>query len=119
MSKFVTITTRIRDRDCLREALGDVKAQVVDKQQVRGWRGTRRADLVAVTGQGEVGFRVGAEGCYEIVGDDMSIPPSFAENVTQHYARRKVLKEATKAGFGLVEDKVQTDGSMRLVVRKW
>lgn len=119
MSKFVTIATRIKDRNCLREAIGDVKAQVVDKQHVQGWRGTRRADLVAVTTQGEVGFRMGAGGCYEIVGDDMSIPQGFAEKVTQHYARRKVLKEATKAGFGLVEDKVQADGSMRLVVRKW
>ena len=119
MSKFVTITTRVKDMECLRGALEDMQIQVADKDSVRGYRGKRRVDFAATTPKGEVGFRKTEDGTFEVVGDDMHVPAGFVDNVTQHYARRKVMKEATRAGFSVVEDKVQRDNSLRLVVRKW
>ena len=119
MSKFVTIATRIKDVDCLREALRDMEAEVVDRSTVRGWRGQRRVDLAVVTAKGEMGFCQRPDGTFELVGDDMYVPDRFVEALTQRYARHKVLKEAAKAGFRVVEDKVQQDKSIRLVVRKW
>jgi len=119
MSKFVTISTQIRDVQCLREALGDAGAEVVTGKEVRGYAGRKPVEFAAVTTAGQVGFRKTLEGPYEVVADNMSIPQDFVRDLTQRYARRKVLKEATRAGFNVVEDKVQEDRSLRLVVRKW
>jgi len=119
MSKFVTISTQIRDVQCLREALGDAGTQVVTDKEVRGYAGRKPVEFAAVTSGGQVGFRKTQEGAYEVVGDDMNIPRGFVNDLTQRYARRKVIKEAARAGFNVVEDKVQQDRSLRLVVRKW
>ncbi len=119
MSKFVTIATRIKDMDCLRLALEDMKCQVADRGSVRGWQGQRSVDVAVTTAKGEVGFRKRKDGTFELVGDDMHVPKNFVREVTQHYARRKIMKQAAAAGFRVVEDKVQADKSIRLVVRKW
>ncbi len=120
MSKFVSIRTSIKDVQCLREALDEMQLRVLDQDSVRGWMGRRKVEFaVRAAGYGEVGFRRNKEGAYEVVGDEMAIPQDFVRSVTQHYAKRKVLKEARKAGFNLVEQEVQQDQAIRLVVRKW
>ena len=119
MSKFVTISTQIRDVQCLREALSDAGTEVATDEEVRGYAGRKPVEFSAVTSVGQVGFRKTQDGSYEVVADNMSIPQDFVRDLTQRYARRKVIKEATRAGFNVVEDKVQQDRSLRLVVRKW
>ena len=119
MSKFVRIATQIKDKGCLQDALKDVNATVTHQRSVRGWGGRRDVDLAVVTSKGEVGFAKTNDGSYELVGDDMYIPQGFVDKLTQRYARHKVLKQASQAGFTVTEEKVQRDNSIRLVVRKW
>ena len=119
MSRFVKIATQIKDIGCLRSALADVDARVVEGTSVQGYRGRRKVELAAVTSRGEVGFQKRQDGFYEVVADDMSVPHGFVDRLTQRYARHKVVKEATNAGFNVTEENVQKDNSIRLVVRKW
>ncbi|HWP34602.1 MAG TPA: DUF1257 domain-containing protein [Thermodesulfobacteriota bacterium] len=128
MSHFTTVKTKITDQEALVAALEDLGYRTVRGETViRGWRqATERVDVAARLGAFDIGFRRGADGTYDAVADWWGVrtyegvsQSEFMRRVTQRYAYHKVLSEARRRGYALVEEEVQPDQSIRLVVRKW
>ncbi len=128
MSHFTTVKTKITDLDALRAALADLGYAVVeDEARIRGWRNTSQsADIAARLGAFDIGFRRGADGTYDAVADWWGVKTyegvsqgDFMRRVTQRYAYRKVVGEAGRQGYTVVEEQNEADQSIRLVVRRW
>jgi len=126
MSHFSQIKTQIRNIDSLKDALTDLG---VDWKQgpseVRGYRGqTHAAEITVEQNNGyDIGFRWNGKE-YELVADlqywqqNLSVE-GFLRQVTQRYAYQTVLKETTRVGFQVAEQKQNQDGSISLVVQRW
>lgn len=128
MSHFTNVKTKITDLEALKAALRDLGYPVVEGQaMIRGWRhATQQADVAARLGSFDIGFRKGADGTYDAVADwwgartyDGVNQADFMRRLTQRYAYHKVVGEARKQGYTLVEEETQADQSIRLVVRRW
>lgn len=128
MSHFTTVKTKITDLEALKAALTDLGYAVVEGgATVRGWRNSAQtADLAARLGAFDIGFRQAADGTYEAVADwwgvktyDGVSQQDFMRRVTQRYAYHKVVGEASRHGYSVVEEQSQEDQSIRLVVRRW
>ncbi|MBD2777546.1 DUF1257 domain-containing protein [Iningainema tapete] len=126
MSHFSQIKTQIRNLESLQDALSDLGIDWKQgPRQVRGYRGqTHDAEITVEQNNGyDIGFKWnGAE--YELVADlqywqQNSSVEGFLRQVTQRYAYRTVLKETTRAGFQVSEQKQNQDGSISLVVQRW
>ena len=126
MSHFSQIKTKILKIECLQEALSDLgvdwKAGV---NEVRGYQGqTSTAELIIQQNNGhDIGFKWNGKE-YELVTDlqywqqDLTVE-CFLRNLTQIYACKVILKETSKTGFQVVEQKNNADGSIRLLVQRW
>ena len=126
MSHFSQIKTKILKIECLQEALSDLgvdwKAGV---NEVRGYQGqTCTAELIIQQNNGhDIGFKWNGKE-YELVTDlqywqqDLAVE-CFLRKVTQLYACKVILKETSKTGFQVVEQKNNADGSIRLLVQRW
>ncbi|HEY8369001.1 MAG TPA: DUF1257 domain-containing protein [Thermodesulfobacteriota bacterium] len=128
MSHFTTVKTKITDLDALRAALADLGYAVVEGEtQIRGWRNTSQSvDIAARLGAFDIGFRRGADGTYDAVADWWGVKTyeglsqaDFMRRVTQRYAYHKVIGEASRQGYTVVEEQNEADQSIRLVVRRW
>lgn len=128
MSHFTTVKTKITDLDALKAALTDLGYSVAEGEAtVRGWRNTAQtADLAARLGAFDIGFRQAADGTYEAVADWWGVKTyegvsqqDFMRRVTQRYAYHKVVGEAGRQGYSVVEETNEADQSIRLVVRRW
>jgi hypothetical protein len=90
---------------------------------VRALGAGRRAEIAVRTPGGPVGFAQAADGTVGVVGMEEIVHREagrqFVNQVTQQYARQKVMAEAEKAGYRLVEESVGADNTIRLVVRRW
>lgn len=123
MSRYVMVRTQIRDMGLLRQTLRGMGHAVQERAQTRMMGAGARAEIAVQTPAGQVGFAVGADetigavGMEEVLRQDAC--KEFLRQVTRQYAREKVLVEAQRAGYRLVEEKVAEDNSIRLVVRKW
>ncbi|MEO0407115.1 MAG: DUF1257 domain-containing protein [Cyanobacteria bacterium P01_A01_bin.135] len=126
MSHFSQIKTQIRNLDMLKAALADSgidwQAGPVD---IRGYRGqTQAADVAIAQDNGyDIGFCWNGQE-YELVADlqywqqPLSVQ-GFLNQVTQRYAYRTVVGESAQKGFQVTEEKVNQDGSVRLVLQRW
>lgn len=130
MSHFTTVQTKIFDLGALEDALKHLKFNVAYNALVHGWAGSRRkADLVAKSERSpyHIGFIHNKKtGTYDMVADWWGIKSTTGQSeqllvsqIKQHYAYHKVLKEVQEQGFLIAEDSVESDQSIRLVVRKW
>jgi hypothetical protein len=128
MSHFSTVTTELRDRQTLIEALTDLgHPPEQGSLQVRGYRGQTVTAELAVPQEGgaDIGFRLNAEtGSYELVTDlDLWKQPvpieRFLSQLHQRYALRTILAASTEEGFQVSEQTNQLDGSIELVVTRW
>jgi hypothetical protein len=128
MSHFSTVSTELRDREALLQALDDIGYPAdPSARQVRGYRGqTVLADLTIPQGEGtDIGFRWNSgSGSYELVTDldlwSLPIPVErFLSRLNQHYALRSILAASAAEGFQLAERQQQQDGSIELVVTRW
>ena len=123
MSRFVSIKTRLRDREILQECLEQMDCQVLYDEQGIKMRGARSpVQLLAHTPfGGTLGFRKSLSGDYELVAEEEVIAEQqdFLQRLIQQYAYRKVLKGAKAAGYNLVQEEVGEDRTIKLVVRKW
>ncbi|HEX7124283.1 MAG TPA: DUF1257 domain-containing protein [Thermodesulfobacteriota bacterium] len=128
MSHFTTVKTKITDLDALRAALADLGYAVVEGEtQIRGWRNTSQSvDVAARLGAFDIGFRRGGDGTYDAVADWWGVKTyeglsqaDFMRRVTQRYAYHKVVGEASRQGYTVVEEQNEADQSIRLVVRRW
>ncbi|MDH7568783.1 MAG: DUF1257 domain-containing protein [Armatimonadota bacterium] len=119
MSRYVMIKTQLSDMQALRQTLQGMG--VTTSERTAG--GASRPELLAQTPVGVVRFSqegdnpIRMAGIEEVMSQEAA--REFLRQVTQQYARRKVIADAERAGFRLVEEHVEADNSIRLVVRKW
>ncbi|HXF63547.1 MAG TPA: DUF1257 domain-containing protein [Caldilineaceae bacterium] len=123
MSKFVKISTQLRDLTLIKKALEDLKLDykenAVYTHLFSGFVG--KVPLVVQQRGASFGLRETEGGSYELIGDDMQlavIRPLMAR-LQQRYAYHSVLQETAKAGFDLVEESTGHDQVIRLTVRRW
>jgi hypothetical protein len=123
MSRFVRISTQLRDLGIVKHALDDLSIKYdVNKLFMHGWSGKQvNADLVVKDRGGVFALVRNKEGVLEAQGDQAVLQGQhkLLGQITQSYAYHKVLAEARKAGFNLVEEKHTSDQVIRLVVRRW
>lgn len=130
MSHFSRIKTRVRDRGLLTECLTDMGYQVREGGTIQGWQGTHEVELAASSGRGyDIGFVADDEGCFDMVADwwgvrakDRRAMERVKERITKiqkEYTVRNVIAQTKNQGFSVVEKKEESDGSVRIVVRRW
>ena len=114
----------------LAQALAELGFKAInDLKMVRGMRGcTEEADIVfesQVSGELDIGFRKTEEGHYECIADWDALEAEgmdrneFISQVNQKYTYLKTLNEAQKEGYNVVEETTETDGSIRVILRKY
>ena len=141
MSHLSRIKTRIADRDLLVAALGRLGHEVQDgPATIHGMLGQKReVELVVRLGAGwrglDVGFARGADGAYEMVADWASSGVSgsglrkeleqaqaeieqLQREVKRQYALAATREKLTAQGFEVVEEESQSDGQVRLLLRR-
>jgi hypothetical protein len=123
MSKFVKVQTELREARYLKQALDDL--QLAWREHVT-WQHrfskTQRANAIVVdTSFAPIGFAPNDAGAFEVLYDDMQkkTVDALVGKVRQRYAYHKVLDEAQKAGFELIEERTGADDVVRLTVRRW
>jgi hypothetical protein len=123
MSKFVQVKTQLREVEMIKRALDDLELRYSEDSTYRHrWSGmSYSVPLLIQQGALSFGLRPGADGTYEIVGDDMQMRRirAIGDQVAQRYAYHMVLAETQKAGFDLVEESVGEDRVIRMTVRRW
>ncbi len=129
MSHFTTVKSKIRDLQCLKQALEDLKYTYEEAEQgvqVRGYLNQlETADLcIKASKTYDIGVRKTVDG-YELLADWWGVETTlglteqeFVNQVTQRYAYHKVLKEVKARGFSLEVEEEQED-TIQLTVRKW
>lgn len=122
MSRIVSIQTEIRDVQILQKCLEELDCQVLYQPEGIKMQGAHKpVQFLVHASCGTCGFRLTPEGRYAFVTDDMWLPrqQAFLQQLTRHYAYRKILKDANAAGYQLVHEEVRDDQTIKLVVRKW
>lgn len=122
MSRFVTLQTSLTEILFLKEALRDMRCEILRTRKIKTLLNrVFDVDLAVKTSFGIVGFLRNKDGIYELAGDDMILKksPKFIQQLSQQYAYRKVLAGARKAGFQVVKETSDDKQSIRLVLRKW
>ena len=126
MSHFSQIKTQIRNIDSLKDALNELGVDWKQgPREVRGYRGQTHAAEITIEQENgyDIGFRWNGKE-YELVADlqywqqNKSVE-GFLRQVTQRYAYQTVLKETTRVGFQVAEQKQNQDGSISLLVQRW
>ncbi len=122
MSKYVSVQTELREESHLKDALSDLKCEVLKTKKIRTLLGrSYDVDVAVKTPFGIVGFVRDTNGEFTLAGDDMILAKKdrFLQQLTQRYAYRKILAEANQAGFKLVSEQTDDKQAVRLVLRKW
>lgn len=123
MSKFVKVQTELREARFLKQALDDLQLSWRENVtwQHRFSKQQRTNAIVVDARMAPIGFAPNADGAFELLYDDMQkkAVDALVGKVRQRYAYHKVLDEAQKAGFELVEERTGTDEVVRLTVRRW
>ena len=123
MSKFVQIKTEIHDLAMVKQSLNDLEISY-QENAVYNHRYSNFCGQVPILirqGRTQFGLREGADGAYEVIGDDMEMVSinRTMKKVQQRYAYHKVKAETERAGFMLVEENVGNDDVIRMTVRRW
>lgn len=124
MSHFTKVKTTLKDSNLLKKSLTDMGLKVQENVLVRGYQGeTTAAELVIEQENGkDIGFRQNGE-TYELVGDlqfwQQPVPQElFLERLTQRYAINTIQQSSEEAGFQLVDQKVEVDGTVVVNVER-
>jgi hypothetical protein len=131
VSHFTNVKTKIKNRACLVRALEAMSytvesAEDHQKVQVRGYQGKLEdADLkVKVSNTYDIGFKLTADGTYQIVSEDEMLEYStgftldeFTKRVTRGYAYQTVKQEIEKKGWTLEQE--EQGEQIHLHVRTW
>ncbi len=130
ISHFSRIKTALRDQVLLTESLQELGYEVKEGGTIRGRQGVRQVDLSVSTRNGNgIGFIRSDDGTYTLVADWYGIGKKdkmIIENLNQtlarvqgRYAERLIVKKAEEQGFSVIERCEETDGTIRIVVRRW
>jgi len=131
MSHFTTVKTKLRDVQCIKQALEDLgyeflEAENEQKVQVRGYQGQLTdADLcVKASKTYDIGIRLTNQGV-EFLADWWGVETTkgvteeeFINQLSQRYAYHKIMKEVKAQGFS-VEMEEEEEQTIQLTVRKW
>ncbi|MBH23620.1 MAG: hypothetical protein CMH57_03955 [Myxococcales bacterium] len=131
MSHFTTVKTKLRDVQCIKQALEDlgyefVEAEAEQKVQVRGYQGQLTdADLcVKASKTYDIGLRLTNQGV-EFLADWWGVETTkgvteeeFINQLSQRYAYHKIMKEVKAQGFS-IEMEEEEEQTIQLTVRKW
>lgn len=125
MSKFVKMQTELRQVVYLKRALDDLQLVYRENEvwKHRFSQNQRAGAIVVTTADAHIGFAPASsdDAAFEVLFDDMqkkAVEKTLGK-IRQRYAYHKVLDEAQKAGFELVEERTGADDVVRLVVRRW
>jgi hypothetical protein len=124
VSCFVRIATRLTDLDTIREAVPQIGYRVVEGTEVRGWsEQTTSAELVIGTDADyDIGAVRGEGGGYDFVADWSMArvdQQEFVARLAQRYSYLRVTAAARKQGFVVAQDRVDEQGRLQLVLRKF
>ncbi|MFI5914131.1 DUF1257 domain-containing protein [Dactylosporangium sp. NPDC051541] len=133
MSHFTRVRTALRDAQLLAEALAGVGypgAEVHDAPQVLfGYQGDARPETAEVIvrraqigdASNDIGFRRADDGTFEAIISDFDRHrhgEPWLRQLTQQYGRSATLQYAERNGFEVTGEERQTDGSIRLLLRR-
>ena len=128
MSHFSTIKTQLKEAKPLIKALDQLGYEIdQEKKFVKGYKGQFTAVDISMNlpTNTQVGFKWdNNSNSYELVTDldlwKFDLPVErFISKITQMYAYQVILAKTEEAGYQLVEQKNQNDGSIELVLTKW
>ena len=130
MSHFTTVKTCIRDRECLKMALDDLRLQYEEGDLwVNNFTGRQeRVSLMIPTGRYGIGFKEEA-GEYQITADWWGVEQEAGlaqeetiNHISQRYAYHKLMKEKnklTQKGFLLAKEEVTEDNVVVVTLRRY
>ncbi len=131
MSHFSRITTKIRDRTILVQCLQKMGHMVNESGNIQGYHGREQVDLWIQTRRGYgIGFRKNEQGTFEIVADWWGVRGADKDNfiedlqnrvneIQREYALKMVMEQSELQGYALVEQEEESDGTIRIVMRRW
>jgi hypothetical protein len=130
LSHFSRIRTTFRHRAALVRCLQELGYEVTENTTVQGHHGCHEVDIAATTSRGNgIGFVQNGDGSYDMVSDWWGVRTSEKRMATElkaraaaiqkEYAKKMVLEQTKADGFELVSETEDTDGTIRLVVRRW
>ena len=122
MSHITRVETKIYDRQILMETLKDLDCRFRENVEI-DFEGKRYPTDIVVWKDGEyrVGFKQGAQDApYTIrfYGMGRKKGRAFKDRVTQVYAKKKLLAEARRKNYFLVQETRCEGNRIRLVLRK-
>jgi hypothetical protein len=125
MSHITRVKTKLRDGEILRKVLEKVGYNVQEGSTIYGAsRRTRpQADeMTATKGTFKIGFRRSTDdGCYEIQADwETHRRPRkwIIDEIFQWYSYEKIIKEARRKGYAVIQNRTMQTGQIELVLRK-
>jgi hypothetical protein len=122
MSHFTTIQTQIKDIEALREACAELKLDVLQNAEARGYGTTQRHGefVIRLKGPYDVALDRQDNGTYGLSTDwwEGHVEKELGSNygrLLQLYAVHKTAREARKRGLS-VQRALRTDGSIKLTI---
>ncbi len=131
MSHYSRVKTTFRHREALVTCLKNLGYGVETDTTIRGHHGEHTVDIAVTRTKGYgIGFVRNNDGTYDMVADwwgvrgagERNIARQLkeqAEAIQKEYARNMVLSQARAEGFELASETIETDGTIRLVMRRW
>lgn len=126
MSHFTKIKTKLYNLETLKKSLSDLNIDwTVQTGEIRGYQNTRHAAELSIQQDNnhDIGFKWNGNE-YEMVTDlmfwsqDTSVD-QFLNRINQRYAYNSIIGVSEKEGFSFTETETATDGSIRLVLRRF
>jgi len=132
MSHFTRVRTALRDPELLAKALGAVGLTPEVHEQAQplyGYQGDVRPERAEVIVRREhlgrlsndIGFRRAVDGAFEAIVsqfDRQEYGEPWLQRLTQEYGRAATLQYAEHNGFEVTGEERETDGSIRLLLRR-
>jgi hypothetical protein len=122
MSHFTTIQTQIKDIEALREACAELKLDVLQNAEARGYGTTQRHGefVIRLKGPYDIALDRQTDGTYGLSTDwweghvEKEVGSDYGR-LLQLYAAHKTAREARKRGLS-VQRALRTDGSIKLTI---
>ena len=131
MSHYSRVKTLFRHREALITCLKNLGYNVETDTTIRGHHGEHTVDIAVTRTKGYgIGFVRNGDGTYDMVADWWGVTGAGERKIAQQlkeqaaaiqkeYARNMVLSQGQADGFELVSETSETDGTVRIVMRRW
>ena len=131
MSHYSRIRTEFRHKEALICCLQQQGFVVETDSVISGHRGQHTVDIAAKNARGYgIGFVKNSDGTYDMIADWWGVKGAGEKKIADElqrqagriqaeYAKAVVLEQVKKEGFDVVSQTDETDGTTRIVVRRW